>query len=84
MHRGANIALVVGSLQKMPKLLPVIKDLSRRHARYRVKDERYDMVAEALLWTLENGLGSNLVPEVKDAWIAVHTTFPDAMKEAAQ
>ena len=42
------------------------------------------MVAEALLRTLENGLGSDLTPEVKDAWIAVHTTLADAMKQAAQ
>ena len=42
------------------------------------------MVAEALLWTLENGLGFDLTPEVKDAWIAVCTTSADAMKGAAQ
>ena len=64
----STIALVVGSLQKMPELLPVIEDLGRRHARYGVKGEHCDMVAEALLWTLENGLGSDLTPEAKDAW----------------
>ena len=42
------------------------------------------MVAEALLWTLENGLGSDLTPEVKDAWIAVCTISADAIKGTAQ
>jgi hemoglobin-like flavoprotein len=80
----STIALVVGSLQKMSELLLVIEDLGRRHAQYGVKDEHYDMVAEALLWTLEKGLGSDLTAEVRDAWIAVYTTTADAMKGAVQ
>src|SRR5215813_1107809 len=65
------IALVVGSLQKLPELVPLVQDLGRRHLGYGVKDEDYDLVAEALLWTLDKGLGPDFTPEVKDAWLAV-------------
>ena len=79
----STIALAVGSLQKMPELVPIIQDLGRRHIGYGVKDEHYDIVAEALLWTLDNGLGADFTPDVREAWISVYTTLADTMKNAA-
>jgi hemoglobin-like flavoprotein len=49
-----------------------VQDLGRRHTGYGVRDEHYDLVAEALMWALDKGLGPDFTPEVKDAWIAVH------------
>jgi hemoglobin-like flavoprotein len=54
-----------------------------RHAGYGVKDEHYDTVAEALLWTLEQGLGSDFTTEARDAWVAVYTVLASTMKDAA-
>ena len=78
------LALAVGSLQKLPELVPIVQDLGRRHTGYGVRDEHYDLVAEALMWALDKGLGPDFTPEVKDAWIAVYTTLADTMKGAAQ
>jgi hemoglobin-like flavoprotein len=78
------LALAVGSLQKLPELVPSVQDLGRRHTGYGVRDEHYDLVAEALMWALDKGLGPDFTPEVKDAWIAVYTTLADTMKGAAQ
>ncbi|MGC2199804.1 MAG: globin family protein [Stellaceae bacterium] len=80
----STIALAVSSLQKLPELMPVVQDLGRRHAGYGVKNEHYDMVAEALLWTLDKGLGPDFTPEVKNAWLAVYTILADTMKSAAR
>ena len=79
----STIALAVGSLQKLPELVPVVQDLGRRHAGYGAKDEHYDIVAEALLWTLDKALGPDFTPDVKEAWISVYTTLADTMKSAA-
>jgi len=78
----STIALVVASLQKLPELVPIVQDLGRRHTGYGVKDEHYDIVAEALLWTLDKGLGSDFTPDVKEAWISVYATLADTMKSA--
>jgi nitric oxide dioxygenase len=78
----STIAFTVGSLQKLPELAPVVHDLGRRHAGYGVKDEHYDIVASALLWTLDKGQGPDFTPDVKDAWISVYTNLADTMKSA--
>jgi len=78
------LALAVGSLQNLSGLVPIMRDLGRRHTGYGVRDEHYDRVAEALIWALDQGLGPDCTVEVKDAWIAVYTFLADTMKGAAQ
>jgi nitric oxide dioxygenase len=77
------LALAVGSLQNLSDLVPIVQDLGRRHTGYGVKDEHYDKVAEALIWTLDQRLGPECTLEVKDAWIAVYTMLANTMKGAA-
>jgi hemoglobin-like flavoprotein len=78
------IGMAVGSLDRLPELVPVVQSLGVRHASYGVKDEHYGTVAEALLWTLEKGLGDAFTPDVKTAWVAVYTVLADTMKQAAK
>ncbi|HJZ45727.1 MAG TPA: globin family protein, partial [Roseiflexaceae bacterium] len=53
----AMMSVAVHGLPRIETLVPVIEALGRRHAGYGVKDEHYATVADALLWTLEQGLG---------------------------
>ena len=78
------LALSVKMLQQPHALVPVLQDLGRRHAGYGVRDEHYDTVGAALLWTLEQGLGGAFTPAVRDAWAAVYTLVADTMKAAAR
>ena len=39
--------------------------------------------ADALIWTLEKGLGDDFTHEVKNAWVATCTSLADVIKEAA-
>ena len=80
----STIALAVGSLDRLPELVPIVQDLGRRHVGYGVKDEHYDSVGQALLWTLDKGLGADFTPEVKEAWTAVYMVLADTMKGAAR
>jgi nitric oxide dioxygenase len=81
----AMLGTAVASLNRLDTLVPVLRALGQRHARYGVKAEHYASVGSALLWTLEKGLGAAFTPDVKDAWatayILVWTTMNDAANE---
>src|SRR5215203_516704 len=47
------LTAAVKGLDHLDRLVPVVRDLGRRHAAYGVMDSHYDTVAEALLWTLD-------------------------------
>lgn len=80
----STLGLAVGSLDRLPQLVPVVQDLGRKHAGYGVRGEHYDKVAAALLWTLEQGLGPDFTPETKAAWTEVYGILAGVMKEAAR
>lgn len=77
------ITVVVRGLNKLDDLVPAIEALGRRHAGYGVHDSHYDTVAMALLWTLEQGLGTAFTPEVMAAWVEAYTLLATVMKRAA-
>ncbi len=74
----------VTCLDKPDALIPTIQDLGKRHVGYGVIEEYYETVGEALLWTLEQGLGRDFTPDVKDAWAAAYKLLSDTMKSAAR
>jgi hemoglobin-like flavoprotein len=76
------LATVVAGLADIPRVIPVVRELGRRHAGYGVQDSHYDSVGAALLWTLEQGLGKEFTPEVRDAWTKAYTLIASEMKSA--
>lgn len=79
----ATIKIAVQSLDRLDALVPVVQALGRRHLAYGVRDEHYDTVGGALLWTLEKGLGEAFTPEVKEAWTVTYGILAKVMKDAA-
>lgn len=79
----AMLAMVVYNLPEPGKLLPVIRDLAIRHVEYGVKSADYDAVREALLWTLEQVLGEEFTPSVREAWTVCYEELANEMKAAA-
>ncbi len=78
-----TLKFAVNSLSRLDELVPAVQALGRRHAGYGVKNEHYNTVGAALLWTLEQGLGEAFTPEVKAAWVTVYTLLANTMREAA-
>jgi hemoglobin-like flavoprotein len=74
---------VVNGLTRLEALVPAVQALGRRHAGYGVADEHYDIVAEALLWTLQQGLSEYFTPDVAAAWSTAYGILADVMKAAA-
>lgn len=79
----ATIGIAVKGLRKIEELVPTLQKLGAGHAGYGVKDEDYGTVAQALLWTLAQGLGDAYTDECNDAWVAVYTVIADTMKSGA-
>lgn len=77
------INMVVNSLDKLDLIVPAVQSLGVRHVDYGVKDAHYDLVGEALLSTLEQGLGEGFTADVKAAWTTAYVTLANVMKNAA-
>jgi len=73
------ITLIVTNLQSMENILPEIHALGKRHLQYGTRPEHYDMVGEALLWTLKNFLSDKWDDQMADAWHEVYTFWAKEM-----
>jgi len=80
----ATLGLVVKGLKDLEKILPAVRQLGERHVAYGTKAEHYATVGEALLWTLEQGLGDAWTPEARDAWAEAYELVAAQMIEAAE
>lgn len=76
--------VVVKGLDNIESIIPAARASGARHAGYGVKDEDYNTVASALLWTLDKGLGDEFSDEVKQAWTAAYGVLANTMKDAAK
>lgn len=77
------LGTAVTNLHQVDTIIPTVQELGRKHVDYGVKDEHYKPVGEALIYTLEQGLGDEFTPEIKDAWVATYTTLQGVMTQAA-
>jgi len=76
------LATAVTNLHQVEKIIPAVQALGKRHAGYGVTAKHYEPVGAALLWTLEQGLGAEFTPPVKEAWTATYTTVAGVMTAA--
>jgi hemoglobin-like flavoprotein len=77
------IKFVVGRLDRFRSIIPVVQELARRHADQGVQDKHYQVVGEALIWTLETSLAEAFTREVRKAWVEVYGMIAEAMIAAA-
>ncbi len=86
-EQGAKLMSMIGTavngLNNLEAIVPAVQNLGKSHVGYGVKDSHYDTVGNALLYTLDKGLGEAFTPEVKDAWVEVYTVLATTMKDAA-
>ncbi len=80
----SSIKLVVTGFDNPDRIIPAVRSLGKRHVGYGVQPEHYATVGQALLWTLEQGLGEAYTPEVAAAWTSAYGLLSDLMQEAAE
>jgi nitric oxide dioxygenase len=74
-----TLAVVVNGLTNLEMILPAASSLARRHVSYGVKPAHYASVGEALLWTLEKGLGDAWNAQTASAWATAYQTLSGFM-----
>ncbi len=75
----ATLAVVVNSLNNLGAVLPAASALAKRHVTYGVKPAHYTPVGEALLWTLQQGLGAGWTTDLAAAWSAAYGVLSEFM-----
>ena len=79
----AAIGAVVKSIDRIETMLDDLRALARSHNRYGVREEHYASVGAALLWTLEQGVGLDFTPDVREAWATAYGLLSSAIIAAS-
>ena len=74
-----TFGLCVRSLHNLEEQRPMLEQLGRRHAAIGVKQHHYDSVRDALLTTIESGLGQILDEHAKEAWTLAFDKITEPM-----
>lgn len=74
-----TLAVVVNGLSDLPSILPAASTLAKRHVGYGVQPDHYPVVGDALLWTLQKGLGDDWTAETAEAWTTAYGTLSGYM-----
>jgi hemoglobin-like flavoprotein len=77
------IGLAVHGLKTPDTLIPAVQELGKRHVVYGLEEKYYKTVGKALLLTLEQGLGADFTPLMREAWSATYALLCGVMKQAA-
>jgi nitric oxide dioxygenase len=78
----ATLTYVITRLDRLDSVVADVEALARRHVHYGVQEHHYVLVGQALLWTLEQGLGDAWTPEVQEAWQDCYALLSEAMLNA--
>ena len=73
------LATAVGLLRQPQRLHDAVVQLGSRHAAYGVKPEHFQPVGAALILTLEQGLGADFTPKMKNAWVSLYQELASVM-----
>jgi nitric oxide dioxygenase len=75
----STLMTIVNGLDDFDALVPVVRDLAKRHVAYGVAPEHYSVGGSALLWTLEQELGDEFTPAVRASWEAAYSALSEMM-----
>ena len=79
-----TIGIAVKGLTNLEKIVPTVQNLGVKHIDYGVKKEHFAIVGEALIFTLEKGLGDDWNEELKEAWATTYQILADTMIDAME
>ncbi len=80
----ATLEAVVGALDRPDAILAEVRELGRRHTRYGVLPEHYVTVGEAMIWTLDQALGTDFTLATRRTWTDVYGFLAWTMIAAAE
>jgi hemoglobin-like flavoprotein len=74
---------LVESIDNWERIVPVLRELGKRHVAYGVKEQQYDTLCSALVWAFGQALQPGFDDEVRAAWTAVIRAVNEQMKIGA-
>jgi len=77
------LGTAIANLDRLEDIVPAVRDLGRRHAGYGVEAADYQTVALALIRTLEQGLGTDFTPALREAWANCYRVLAGEMLAGA-
>ena len=75
----STLGVVVAGLRDLDAIAPAAKALAVKHVGYGVEATHYKPVGEALIWTLQKGLGEDFSTEVRTAWLSAYGVLSSVM-----
>jgi hemoglobin-like flavoprotein len=82
-QQGRNLmgalSTAIANLNQLECITPALRDLGRRHTGYGVKPADYQTGVCALYATLEQGLGSDFTPALREAWASCYRVLTNEM-----
>ncbi|MEZ4885830.1 MAG: globin family protein [Chitinophagales bacterium] len=78
------LGLIVNNLTRLEQIVPTAQKLAVRHIDYGVEVAHYTAVGNALLWTLEQGLGEVWNEDLENAWATAYGILSGVMIAAHQ
>jgi hemoglobin-like flavoprotein len=76
------IGLAIQSIDQPDKVKVATQALGARHAKYGVQPSYYNIFGASLMWALEQVIGPDFTPEVKEAWGEAYALLAKSMREA--
>jgi len=78
-----SIGYLIGEIGNPDVFVTELVALGRRHSAYGVRDSDYDAAGVALLWTLEQALGADFTPDIRDAWNEAYHAMASVMRRVS-
>lgn len=78
------LSSIVANLDDISVLSQEIAAMARRHTEYGVRPGHYKVVGNALLWTLQRGLGADWNAAVEAAWRKCYMQLAETMTSAGE
>jgi hemoglobin-like flavoprotein len=79
----AMINVAINGLWFPESICPVLEQLGQRHVHYGVQVTHYEIVREALIWTLAQEFGDQFTDDVAMAWSAAYRLLAQTMQIGA-
>jgi len=79
----AMLDLLVRCADQPDDLIREAAQLGRRHAMLNLSSRNYEVVGEALLWTLDRSLGLDFTPATRAAWTELYALVASVMRRVS-
>jgi hemoglobin-like flavoprotein len=79
----AALVLLRNSLRDLDAIVPALRELGARHARYGAQPEHYEVVGRVLIGAMAEVAGGDWRPEYDEAWAEAFGVVADAMLAGA-